>query len=229
MPKRHPFDVYLEVGQKRVFAGALEWPGWCRGGRDEAGALGALADSAPRYAKLLATAGLDFAPPKAADMEVTERLGGNSTTEFGAPDIAPAADARPIDADELARFQALLRAYWGALDAAIGAATGRKLRSGPRGGGRDLASIMRHVGEAEAGYLGRVAWKREYPASDDPAADLARSHQSVLDALEAAVRDGLPERGPRGGAIWLPRYFVRRVGWHALDHAWEIEDRLIEA
>ena len=26
-------DVYLEVGQKRTFAGALDWPGWCRSGR----------------------------------------------------------------------------------------------------------------------------------------------------------------------------------------------------
>jgi hypothetical protein len=24
---------------------------------------------------------------------------------------------------------------------------------------------------------------------------------------------------------WTPRYFVRRAAWHALDHAWEIEDR----
>jgi hypothetical protein len=25
--------------------------------------------------------------------------------------------------------------------------------------------------------------------------------------------------------LWSPRYFVRRSAWHALDHAWEIEDR----
>ena len=37
-----PFDVYLEVGSKRVFAGAVDWPGWCRSGRDEATALEAL-------------------------------------------------------------------------------------------------------------------------------------------------------------------------------------------
>jgi hypothetical protein len=24
---------------------------------------------------------------------------------------------------------------------------------------------------------------------------------------------------------WSPRFFVRRSAWHALDHAWEIEDR----
>ena len=35
----------------------------------------------------------------------------------------------------------------------------------------------------------------------------------------------LPSRGPRGGVIWPPRYFVRRVAWHLLDHLWEIEDR----
>lgn len=227
MAKQSQCGVYLEVGQKRVFAGALEWPGWCRSGRDEAAALQALADSAPRYARVLAAAGIGFEPPVAADLEVAERLAGTSTTEFGAPDVAPASDARPIDAHELERLQALLRAYWQALDAAMRAAAGRTLRGGPRGGGRDLAAIGRHVSEAEAAYLGKLAWKRERGAAGDALDELAQTHQAALDALAAAVRDGLPERGPRGGAIWLPRYFVRRVGWHVLDHAWELEDRLI--
>ena len=30
-----PLAVYLEVGPKRTFAGAVEWPGWCRSGRGE--------------------------------------------------------------------------------------------------------------------------------------------------------------------------------------------------
>jgi hypothetical protein len=25
---------------------------------------------------------------------------------------------------------------------------------------------------------------------------------------------------------WTPRYFVRRMAWHELDHAWEIEARV---
>ena len=41
-----------------------------------------------------------------------------------------------------------------------------------------------------------------------------------------AASGEMPERGPRGGVLWKPRYFVRRAAWHALDHAWEIEDRL---
>jgi hypothetical protein len=49
----------------------------------------------------------------------------------------------------------------------------------------------------------------------------------VLEALAAAAHGQLPTRGPRGGVIWAPRYFVRRVAWHVLDHVWEIEDRCI--
>jgi len=35
--------IYLEVGTKRSFASALDWPGWSRSGRDENEALAALA------------------------------------------------------------------------------------------------------------------------------------------------------------------------------------------
>lgn len=29
-------EIYVEVGQKKVFAAAVHWPGWCRVGKDEA-------------------------------------------------------------------------------------------------------------------------------------------------------------------------------------------------
>ena len=56
-------SVYVEIGRKRTFAGAIEWPGWCRSGRDEASALQALLDYAPRYARVLRKSELDFRPP----------------------------------------------------------------------------------------------------------------------------------------------------------------------
>ncbi|MGA9161658.1 MAG: hypothetical protein WB297_12460 [Actinomycetota bacterium] len=46
------------------------------------------------------------------------------------------------------------------------------------------------------------------------------------EALEHAVRERVPTAGPRRGKRWVPGYFVRRVAWHVLDHAWEIEDRI---
>jgi hypothetical protein len=51
-----PVQVYLESGAKRTFAAALDWPGWCRPGRNETDALAALLAYGPRYASILAGA-----------------------------------------------------------------------------------------------------------------------------------------------------------------------------
>jgi hypothetical protein len=84
-----------------------------------------------------------------------------------------------------------------------------------------------HVLDADRAYLGRLSWKHKREREKSPAEELERTRQAILDALEVAVRGDLPERGPRGGIIWPARFFVRRVAWHVLDHAWEIEDRLV--
>lgn len=223
-----PIEVYLEVGRTRTIAGAIDWPGWCRAGRNDAAALQALLDSAPRYARILHTAGFAFNPPgDLAALQVAERLKGTATTDFGAPDVAPAADARPLAGAELARVQALLQAYWQALGAALDAARGHELRKGPRGGGRDLEAIVQHVLGAEASYLGRLAWKHKHDETAALEGEFERTRNASIDALAAAAQGQLPTHGPRGGVLWSPRYFARRSGWHVLDHVWEIEDRRI--
>ena len=220
--------VYLELGAKRVFACAVDWPGWCRGGRDEAAALQSLLDSAPRYAGVVQAAGIEFSTPSAPDeLAVVERLPGTTTTDFGAPDATPTADTQPVNEAELGRLQALLQAYWAAFDAARQAAEGKALRTGPRGGGRALDAIVQHVRGAEAGYIARLAWKFKPDETADAEAEMRRTRQAALDALAAAARGELPTAGPRGGVVWTPRYFVRRAGWHVLDHLWEIEDRQV--
>ena len=220
-------DVYLEIGEKRTFAGVIDWPGWCRSGRDEGSALQALFDYGPRYARVLRAARLGFrAPADASAFAVIERLEGSATTDFGAPGVAPSSDARPVDDVELRRFQALLKACWRAFDAAAKAAIGKELRRGPRGGGRDLVGIVQHVLGGDAGYLAGLGWKFKMGDGDEPDEELRRTRQAILEALAPAARGELPARGPRGGVRWTPRYFVRRVAWHVLDHAWEIEDRV---
>jgi hypothetical protein len=219
-------EVYLEVGKKRTFAGPIEWPGWCRPGKDEASALAALVETGPRYARAVEAAGLGFrAPADAAGFMVVERLTGTATTDFGAPDVAPASDARPFDDAAFRRSRALLEAIWRAFDVATEGARGKELRKGPRGGGRELEGIVEHVLGADRNYLGRLAWKAPKDEGDDLRARLDRLRAAMVEALAAAARGELPERGPRGGEVWAPRYFVRRVAWHALDHLWEIEDR----
>lgn len=222
-------DVYLEIGQKRTFAGAIEWPGWCRAGRDEAAALQGLLAYGPRYGSILDAAQIKFqAPTDAAGFAVVERLEGTFTTDYGAPDVAPSSDTRPVDEAGLQRFQMLLEACWQAFDRAVEAASGKELRKGPRGGGRELEGITRHVLGADAGYLSALGWKVKKNKAEGLSQELARTRQAMLEGLAAAVRGEIPERGPRGGARWSPRYFVRRAAWHVLDHVWEIEDRIEE-
>lgn len=222
--------VYLEQGQKRTFAGALDWPGWCRGGRDEGSALLALHEYGPRYASLLSRTRLGFEAPEAASaLVVVERIKGNATTDFGAPGMAPSTDSQPVNADDLRFLEKILDACWRALGKSVQTAGGKPLTTGPRGGGRQLEGILRHVLEANAGYLNSVGGKLQRVETEDLERQLAESRASVLSALRASARGEIPAQGPRGGRRWSARYFVRRLAWHILDHAWEIEDRVISS
>jgi len=212
-------DVYLEVGAHRVFACALEWPGWCRSARDESRALDALAAYAPRYAPVAAAGRIPFDPVENQLFVVVERLIGTSTTDFGAPDVAAGTDAEPLFEPEARRQVALLEAAWAVLDRVVSGAPA-ELRKGPRGGGRDRDKIVEHVLAAEAAYGRKLGLKGlKQPAQHDPQA-VASLRRAIIDAFQGAVGQ---ESTPSGQ--WPPRYAVRRIAWHALDHAWEIEDR----
>jgi hypothetical protein len=224
MPDAIP--IYVEMGTKRVFAGAIDWPGWTRGGRDEDAALAALAAYGPRYRAAMGRAARGFRPPAdASGLDVVERLEGSGSTDFGAPAAVPKADDRPLDDAEHRRQSGLLRAAWAALDHAAEAAASAVLRTGPRGGGRDLPRIVSHVAEAEGAYLRGLGGSfRDDPGADQAAAIVAL-RGAVLDTLRSRARGEPPAPSRRTKAPWSPRYFLRRAIWHVLDHAWEIEDR----
>jgi hypothetical protein len=164
-------------------------------------------------------------PADAAAFSIAARLKGTPTTDFGAPDAAAPGDREPLQAASLRRAQAILKACWRAFDEAARVAAGHKLTVGPRGGGRDLDAIVRHILEAEAAYLGRLGSSFGLDEHAELQSEQRRLRAGVLAGLAAAARGEIPARGPRGGQRWRPRYFVRRVAWHLLDHAWEIEDR----
>jgi hypothetical protein len=218
--------VYLEVAPKRVFACAVEWPGWSRGGKTEEDALAALVASGARYAKVARRAREAFEPPRDVDdLRIVERVKGGAGTEFGVPGETPASDERPINAAELDRLSRLLTASWSVFDATAKAAKGANLRKGPRGGGRDLPKIVSHVLEAELAYVRQLGSGYMPAAGLDEAAAIGAVRKAEVTALAfRARREPIPEanavRKP-----WEPRYFVRRSAWHVLDHAWEVEDR----
>ena len=177
---------------------------------------------APRYARVVEGLGFE-APTSIEQLEIRERLQGDAATDMGSlSGSAPNYDSKPLDQQEHARLVKILEACWQALDRAAEAARGKELRTGPRGGGRQLDAIVQHVLDGEGGYLRRLEYKRDKHAEKD--ATLSR--KAMLEALAASARGEVPEEGPRGGKRWTGRYFVRREAWHVLDHAWEIQDRV---
>lgn len=208
-------QVYLEVGARKVFACSVDWPGWARAGKGEEAALAALLAYVPRYRVIAARAGLPFDPDAPV---VVERVPGGATTDFGAPGTPAALDREPVDPAVAERDLALLRAAWEVFDE-VAAAAPAELRKGPRGGGRDRDKMIAHVVDAERGYARQVGVRhRPFAFGDRAARDALRAE---LVAVLSKPWDGTPLT-PRG---WPPRYAVRRLAWHVLDHLWEMEDR----
>jgi hypothetical protein len=195
--------VYLEVGGKRTFASAADWPGWSRSGKTPEAALEALASYASRYAAIPKLARIEF-PKDATKFDVVEKLAGNATTDFGAPGIPAKRESKPMTNVEHARLISLLEACWKYLDRVVANAPA-ELRKGPRGGGRDRDKMFQHVLDAELEYGKGIGVRLKAPDRK---------------ALLAGFRN------PHSDGRWPVAYAIRRTAWHALDHAWEIEDRI---
>ena len=207
--------VIIETGKLKVFASALDWPGWSRGAKTEDAALRALADYAARYAKVAKLAGVEGVTP--AGFEVVERVAGTATTDFGAPDAPAACESEPMSVADCERMIALLGACWAAFDNAAGRVS-EELRKGPRGGGRDRTKLVEHTLEAERSYARQIGVRTPKGGVDDEAGRSAH-REAVCDAIRATNAAGGP------ATKWPVRYFVRRAAWHVMDHAWEMEDK----
>ena len=210
--------VGVEVTQKKAFASALDWPGWTRAGKTPEAAVEALAAAAPRYATVAKKAKLDFPYDESVAFDVVEEAEGNATTAFGAPDVRFEADHRRTTATDGERLATLVAASYAILDAVVARAPAT-LRKGPRGGGRDRDKIAEHVVGADGGYA-RVMGLKGTGVDPRDSHAVAGLRTRMIDVIRAPS-DG----SPLGGRKWPVRYAARRVAWHALDHAWEIEDR----
>jgi hypothetical protein len=141
-----------------------------------------------------------FRPGK---VEVVDAQPGPKMMEWAPSVTHPSEDALPT-----AKQLGALEACWAAFDCVVVGSTAT-LKKGPRGGGRDRDAIVDHVMNAERAY-GRKVGVRVPP-------------RTPWDEQRAELLSGLKK--PDGP--WLPRYAVRRIAWHVLDHAWEIEDKQV--
>jgi hypothetical protein len=219
----HRIEVCLEVTPKQAFASALEWPGWCRAGRDEGAALEVLARYAGRYAPVAAHAGVSF--PATVAFDVAERVpGGPATARSPHPNAAacsrkspPRPTGRPSPRPQPAAWPA------------CSPRSGRPSTTSPP---RHRLSCARAAGwrpgpgpdhrprdRRRHAYARKLGVKLKQPPLGDTAA-IMQLREAIAAELSA------PSDGSRfvpGG--WDARYAARRIAWHLLEHAWEMQDR----
>jgi hypothetical protein len=208
--------VAVETSPKKSFASALDYPGWSRAGKTPELAIEALLAYAPRFAPVAAEAG---SPIVTEDLsaDIAETLEGDGGTGFGVPSVIAAREREPLDRAEAGRRTALIDSAWRRLDAIVATAPA-ELRKGPRGGGRDTAKIVEHVAGADHAYSRELGLHLPAPDPRDTEA-VAALRIAMLDVLRQ------PSDGEPITKRWTAGYAARRIAWHALDHAWEIEDR----
>lgn len=210
--------VAIENGTKKVFASALDWPGWSRSGKTEEDALTTLADYAERYQKVAGHAGVDGVQDVSASFDVVKRVEGSGATDFGVPDRVAACEYESMTEAECQRQLVLLRACWTEFND-VASKVSAELRKGPRGGGRDRDKIIDHVVQADRGYARRIGVRT--PTFDSFDAKAVSAHHEAVFAAIPLLRNGDPAQ-PKG---WPVQYFIRRAAWHVLDHAWEMVDK----
>jgi hypothetical protein len=211
--------VMVEQGKKRAVASALDWPGWGRSAKVEDAAMVVLAEYRPRYALVMARAGLGLSFDAVGDLEIVERLPGTGMSEFyGVSGQTAADDLEPMTEAECERRIAILRACWATFDD-VAARVSPELRKGPRGGGRDRDRIIRHANGAELDeHAKKVGVVTPLDALGDPIR-MAAHRDAFVDAIREHCARGDTARS------WTLPFLIRRCTWHFLDHAWEMEDR----
>ena len=207
--------VFIEAGSRRVFASALDWPGWARSAKTEELALEALADYLPRYARIVDRVRLEPPDGELVVVERHPRVAKNA--DFGSLGEIASSEREPLTADVGLQLAKLLAASWVAFEETVAGAPAQ-LRKGPRGGGRDTDQIVAHVTGAEVTYARKMGLQRDKTAGSVADAT-ARLREQIVGALQGPDELVTPEKG------WPPRYAARRMAWHVLDHRWEIEDK----
>ena len=220
--RRMPVRTVLERGPKgkRAVAFAVDWPGWSRGAKTPELALAMLESYRERYRPVAVAARMADEFDAAGSLDVVEDRVGTGSTDFWGISFSPSGvEHEPMDDTEVDRKIRLLRACWKCFDA-VAARVSAELRKGPRGGGRDRDQIIRHSIRTESEeFTKRVGLG--VPAGGALTPMGLRDYRETYVATMRAYNAG---EGKRMRSWNLP-FLIRHSAFHAMDHAWEMEDK----
>jgi hypothetical protein len=217
----HYLRVILEVGKKerRIVAGAMDWPGLDRWGKTDDDAIAKLTSYLPRYEGVAEGAGLSNHFLRQKSVEIVERVTGSGSADYwGIAHVPSEIEREVLTPAELERRLALLAACWSYFDDTAERVSA-ELRPGPRGGGWTRDEIIRHVHSNEPEQFTRkveVRTPREVMLTGDGRVE---HREATADAIRAYNAEG------RAARTWPIQFLIRRIAHHVMDHAWEMEDR----
>jgi hypothetical protein len=213
--------VTLEVGpkDKKVVAVAPDWPGLERGAKTGEAAIERLQSYLPRYAKVAQQAGMDAEFAEITNVDVVEQYRGTGSTDFWGISFAfSSVDMRDVSSKELERELTLMQACWTFFDE-VRSRVSAEMQKGPRGGGRDRDRIVAHTLGVEQEWAEKVGVRTPQGAVviDD------EGLMAYRDAYCTAIRAFHSEH--KMARTWPLRFLIRHTAYHAMDHAWEMEDK----
>jgi len=213
--------VTLEIGPKgkKVVAVAPDWPGLERGGKTGEAAIEKLQSYLPRYARVAKLAGMDkeFAAIKKVD--VVEQYQGTGSTDFWGISFAfSSIDGQDMSSEELDRELTLMQACWKFFDD-VRSRVSAEMHKGPRGGGRDRDTIALHVLATEQEWAKKLGMGTKQGERITDAKGLKAYRRDYCKAIRTFHAEGKMARN------WPLRYLIRHIAYHAMDHAWEMEDK----
>jgi len=218
-----PVRVVVQHGprDKKVAAVAIDWPGWSRGGKTAGDAIDTLEAYRERYRPIADRAVRAAELDAAGDLEVVEDHVGTGSTDYWGISFAPSSfEHGPMSDESLDRMLGLLEAAWSHFDDVASRASA-EMAKGPRGGGRDRDQIIRHVLLWEQADLARKVGV-ETPVDEGASPEGLRIHR---EPFLAALREYGSEGRLGRGRNWTIPLLIRHTAFHALDHAWEMEDK----
>jgi hypothetical protein len=220
-----PLRVVLEIGKKRrVVAGALDWPGLDRWGTSEEDALAKLSSYRPRYAGVAKRAGMAKAFVGARDVEVIESRPRLELDRLLGHRARPSADraggALPRRPGATPRGSPGLLAEFDAIAARVS----RELRPAPAA---RVARASRSSGTSTGNEPEQMSRKVEVRTPLDVVPDPGRSRGPSRGPT--STRSARTTRTAKPARTWPIQFLIRRTGHHAMDHAWELEDRDLNA
>jgi hypothetical protein len=216
--------VALEIGPKgkKVAAVAPDWPGLERGAKTEDAATQRLQSYLPRYAQVAKLAGMQAEFAAITTLDVIEQYPGTGSTDFWGISFAfSGIDRQDLSSEELERELALMQACWAFFDD-VRQRVSAQMRKGPRGGGRDRDRIVQHTLNVEQDWATGLGVRSPEGAllTDE---GLSAHRDAYCNAIRALHSEGKMARN------WPLRYLIRHTAYHTLDHAWEMEDKDLNA